>query len=194
MNLFSGIFPGISAMKNLHPMVVHFPIALLSVFFIMELLGVVFGAEKLRTGASWMLYLGALGAIAAVSAGWLAESTVTHSEVVHAIMERHEAFGISVLVIAVILSAWRLRYAHTLSGSLRFVYLFIAFIMLLLMSFGADLGGLMVYKHGVSVNAVVQPPGHNHGRDHPHATETKTGPQRDAGATHGGHGEPGHAH
>ena len=99
-DLMTGIMPGMAAMKNVHPLFVHFPIALLNAFFLMELLGVLLKKEGMRNAASWMLYLGTLGAAAAVIAGLQAASTASHNEVVHARMERHEGFGITVLVLS----------------------------------------------------------------------------------------------
>ena len=37
--LFSILMPGIASMENIHPLLVHFPIALLSVFFVLDLIG-----------------------------------------------------------------------------------------------------------------------------------------------------------
>lgn len=47
-DLLAKVFPGIAAMANIHPMTVHFPIALLNAFFLMELLGFLLKKEKLR--------------------------------------------------------------------------------------------------------------------------------------------------
>mgnify|MGYP001433306173 CR=1 FL=1 len=52
---------------NIHPIIVHFPIALLSGFLIAEILGLLSGSKDLRTAAKWMLYFGTLGALVAAS-------------------------------------------------------------------------------------------------------------------------------
>jgi len=158
-----GILPGVSQMTNIHPLFVHFPIALFNSFFVMEFFGVILKREDLRTAATWMLYLGTLGAVGAVSAGLWAASTVSHTEEVHAIMVRHGIFGITVLTLGVLLSVWRFYVNNKFSIKLHVLHLILAFIMLITMTFGADLGGLMVYKYGVSVKAVPQPKGHVHG-------------------------------
>ena len=155
--------PGISAMENIHPLFVHFPIAFLTAFFAIELLSALIGLERIRKVASWFLYFGTLGAIAAVSAGFRAAATVPHALEVHSIMENHKHLGLAVLSLALLLSFWRLFAGKSLSSiTLRVVYLFLAFVMVAAMTVGADLGGLMVYKHGVGVRAVVVEPGHSH--------------------------------
>ena len=158
--------PGISAMENIHPLFVHFPIAFLTVFFAAELLGALTGLERLRKAASWFLYFGTLGAIVAVSAGFKAAATVPHAHEVHSIMENHEHLGLAVLALALLLSFWRLFAGKSLASvTLRVIYLILAFVMVAAMTIGADLGGLMVYKYGVGVRAVVVEPGHAHTGD-----------------------------
>lgn len=65
------IMPGLAEMMNIHPLLVHFPIALLNAFVLMELLGLLLKKDEMRMAASWMLYLGTAGAAAAVTAGFL---------------------------------------------------------------------------------------------------------------------------
>jgi len=171
--LIGAVLPGFSQMPNIHPMVVHFPIALLGAFVAMELLGLLTGSDGVRAAGSWMLYLGALGAAVAVIAGLHAAGTVAHTDAVHAIIERHEGFGISVLVLASGLSLWRLAVRARFSARARAAHIAVAVVMVALMALGADLGGLMVYGHGVGVKAAqttpaAPAPGHVHDHTHSH--------------------------
>jgi uncharacterized membrane protein len=161
-DILAKVFPGIAGMANIHPMIVHFPIALFNVFFLMELLGFLLKKEKLRGAASWMLYLGTLGAAAAVAAGIRAVSTLPHTEEAHATMQAHRTLGIVVLALAILLSVWRLLAKERFSLKAQMIHLAVAFVMAGVMAFGADMGGLMVYKYGVAVAAVDQPEGHDH--------------------------------
>ncbi|HWP01050.1 MAG TPA: DUF2231 domain-containing protein [Methylococcus sp.] len=154
MAVFSDLFPGLSQMANVHPILVHFPIGLLFSFWMVEVLAVLAGRESLRRAASWMLYLGTLGAIAAVFAGFEAAATVEHDDVVHEIMERHEMLGLSVLGMAVLLSLWRLLRRARFSRFGQTLHLVLGLAMIVTMAFGTDLGGLMVYHHGVGVRAM----------------------------------------
>ncbi|MDP2690448.1 MAG: DUF2231 domain-containing protein [Deltaproteobacteria bacterium] len=159
------ILPGVSSMANIHPLFVHYPIAFLSVFFLVDLIGTVFKREPFHRAASWFLFFGTLGAIGAVAAGLQAAATVEHAEEVHAILKTHARLGIAVLSLALVLSFWRVfgKRGLLLSGRLRLVHLFMAFVMVVAMTFGADLGGLMVYRHGVGGKAVKVSGGHEHG-------------------------------
>ena len=164
IELISKILPGIGEMANIHPMLVHFPIALLNAFVLMELLAYLLKKEELRVAATWMLYLGTLGAAGAVAAGFVAAGSVPHDSEIHAIMIRHRNFGATVLCLSLILSIFRFISID----KTRTVQLFIGIITVVTMTFGADLGGLMVYKYGVAVQAAPQPEGHEHsgGDDH----------------------------
>ncbi len=148
------VLPGMGAMDNIHPLFVHYPIALFTAFFIAEFLGVVFKKEHFRCAASFTLYLGTIAALFTVLAGYYAAATVEHSEAVHAIMENHEGFGVTVLIIAVLLSLWRLFVRRRFSPKAQIVHLVMAFVLAVIVALGADLGGLMVYKYGVGGQAV----------------------------------------
>ena len=148
------ILPGVGSMDNIHPLFVHFPIALFSAFLIAEFVGVVFRKEDFRCAASFTLYLGTIAALFTVAAGYYAAATVEHPEVVHPIMERHEHLGVTVLVLAIILSVWRIRSQRRFSPRGQFLHILLAFILCVVIAFGADLGGLMVYRYGVGGQAV----------------------------------------
>ena len=56
-----------------HPRFVHFPIALLSTYILLEIIGVVFKKDFFSKAAHLILFLGVLGAVAAVLTGNMAE-------------------------------------------------------------------------------------------------------------------------
>lgn len=149
--MFSTILPGIAGMENIHPLFVHFPIAFFTAFFLFDFFGTVAKKEKLRYVASCLLYVGTISAAFTVLAGLFAADSVEHGEDVHEIMERHEHIGIAVLSLSLFLSAWRLKQWGLHSKSGNAVFLCLAGFLCVLLSLGADLGGLMVYQYGVSV-------------------------------------------
>lgn len=152
--MFAAVMPGVSSMANVHPLVVHFPIAFLVAFFIVDLIGTLIKKDSWRQLASGLLYLGAIGAAMAVVAGLMAAGSVEHGDNVHLIMLRHKTFGLSILCLSVVLSIWRLLSRGSIKGGVNIVFLVLAALLNILVILGADLGGLMVYKHGVAVEAV----------------------------------------
>ncbi len=161
--LISAVLPGVAEMPNIHPMLVHFPIALLNGFLLMEVLGFIFRKDDFRVAARWMLYLGTLGALVAVLAGLRAEATLSHTDAIHELLLRHKSFGITVLVLSVILSLWRIVREKRFKGGERVAHIILGAVMLAVMVHGADMGGLMVYKYGAGVKAVPVSEGHDHG-------------------------------
>ena len=159
--------PGLAEMANYHPLFVHFPIALLTTFFFLDLFGTLFRNDSMRHAASWLLYLGTLGALATVLMGLQAAENVAHGSAVHPIMEQHKIYGLTLTSIAVILTLWRLLSNHLITGMANTLHLLLAAIVCALLFLGADLGGLMVYKYGVSVKSAT-PPIDNYHHQHGH--------------------------
>jgi len=156
-DIFSSILPGIAGMDNIHPLLVHFPIAFLSVFFALDLVGTISKNPESRSVATWLLYFGTVAALFTVIAGLIAAESVAHGQNVHDIMERHEQIGISILSTAILLSIWRIKSGILPNGGANNFFLFLSALLCLLMMLGADLGGLMVYKYGVAVEAAPVP-------------------------------------
>ena len=155
-DLFANLLPGIAVLENVHPLFVHFPIALLSLFFIVDLVSSLANKSNWRDAASWFLYCGALFSGVTVAAGLIAAGSVAHGGDVHEIMENHEHLGISVFLLASALAVWRRMAKQRISGPANTLHLLCAAILALLLIFTADLGGLMVYNYGVAVVPMTQ--------------------------------------
>gem|GEM_PF-70861 len=173
-DIFPAIMPGLAGIQNLHPLLVHFPIAFLSAFFAVDLVGTLAKKAQWRAAASWLLYFGTVATALTVISGFMAADSVAHGENVHGLMERLEQIGVAVLVIAALLSVWRIAGGGVIRGAANGFFLASTALLCALMILSADLGGLMVYKYGVGVEAVKQPEdGHVHalghsGGDHAH--------------------------
>lgn len=151
--IFPALMPGLSNMDNIHPLLVHFPLAFLSAFFILDLVGTLAKKQHWRNVAGWLLYFGTIAALFTVIAGFMAANSVAHGDNVHDIMERHEHFGVSVLSLAIVLSVWRAKSGGIIQGGANVFFIMLSALLCVLMTLGADLGGLMVYKYGVAVEA-----------------------------------------
>lgn len=152
--IFIAFMPGIASLDNLHPLLVHFPIAFLSGFVLLDLLASLAKKPQWREFASALLYLGTGTALFTVIAGFIAARSVAHGENVHSIMETHEVFGIVILVLATALSVWRLKSGSQIQGEMNILHLILSGVLGLCLALGADLGGLLVYQYGVAVKAV----------------------------------------
>lgn len=63
-------------LAELHPIIVHFPIALLLASVALDFAAVLLRRASLVEGATWTLMLGTPGALAALASGWLSEKDV----------------------------------------------------------------------------------------------------------------------
>ncbi|MGR9114352.1 MAG: DUF2231 domain-containing protein [Gammaproteobacteria bacterium] len=159
-------------MANIHPLLVHFPIAFLIGFFLLDLLASLIGKKQWRDAAGAMLYFGTIGAALTVVAGFIAADTVAHGDDVHDIMTRHQAIGVAVLSLATLLSLWRFLAGSLIAGAANALFLILSGLLCLLLLLGADLGGLMVYRYGVAVDSraggVSESAAHSHQHSHQH--------------------------
>ena len=80
-------------MHPLHPMVVHFPIALLSASVLFDILSSRWCRQDMRAASLYTLILGLAGALVAVITGAVAEEVVEHSGVPERVLEIHETLG-----------------------------------------------------------------------------------------------------
>ncbi len=77
---------------RLHPMIVHFPIGLLVVGFILELATIGKRRQGLRQGINWMIYIGAGSAIIGAIMGWLLRTNDDYSG---GLVDLHQYMGIA---------------------------------------------------------------------------------------------------
>lgn len=102
----------VSWLGRLHPAVVHFPIALLIAAWLGELLNAWKYEPRLRTGVLFMVYLGAVSAVAAATLGWLNAAYGSQPADQIDTLSWHRWLGTSTALWAVVLAwqAWGLDF------------------------------------------------------------------------------------
>ncbi|HAZ42497.1 MAG TPA: hypothetical protein DCY52_09530 [Methylococcaceae bacterium] len=165
------LFSGIELLGlNVHPLIVHFPIALLASFIVIDTFGAVFKLHGWRRLGTQLLGLGALSTLPTIAAGFYAAFNTPHDAVTHAIMEHHQHAGIVVGVISSVLALWRILWGIPKELMARTLCTILTLILAVALSLGADLGATMVYGHGVAVKtspAAELPVNHVHGEESP---------------------------
>ena len=136
-------------MNNLHPMVVHFPIALLLSAWLLDVLALVTRRPHLHRFALCHLILGVIGAGAAVLTGLQAEDMAKHSFEMGQVMELHERCGIATLILGVGIVAWRLWRRDRWTPLTRAATMTLMTALASTVSVGAYLGGRLVYELGI---------------------------------------------
>jgi uncharacterized membrane protein len=135
----------------IHPMVVHFPIALLSAAVFFDLLGQRWRPEDCRTAGLYTLVLGFAGALVSVLSGAMAEEAVEHSGVPERVLEIHETLGFATFWLFAGLLGLR---AATWLGWIRerpFVSLALGLTAVAVLFVASYYGGSLVYEYGAGV-------------------------------------------
>lgn len=143
----------------LHPMIVHFPIALLIVAFAFDLAGLIARRTSLTQAALYCQVLGALGAVAAYLTGERAEEAVEHLASAHTVLERHEDLGRLLMYAAIAVAVIRIGLVwKRKADSQGAKALLAAFSLGLVFLVGATgfFGGQLVYNHGAGVAPIMQ--------------------------------------
>ena len=158
----------IREMLNIHPLVVHFPIALLLSSAVFYFSGLLFRWNGVLAAGRWTLLLGTISAALALWTGLEASETVSHGGATHEIMTAHQNFAFLVLGLSVILSFWVIFAKSDVPSKGRGLFLMALVLLCLVLVQGADLGGRMVFIDGVGVGQKSMLPEWTEGTEHEH--------------------------
>lgn len=137
--------------RTIHPMVIHFTIAIVYLSSLAGLAGLIFRKDSFYSRTFvWLLFLGVIAALAAGVAGVISEYYVSVSPVVSPILGTHKQDGELTGVAELI--AFGLQFLAYRRKKTVYIPAFIfAVIATILVSVTGSLGGSMVYDHGLGV-------------------------------------------
>ena len=149
----------IEIIPNWHPVFVHFTVALLSLsvgLYLATYLPLPAGVRaEWRVVAPWMLWLGAMFAIATVATGWLAYNSVDHDDVSHAAMTEHRNWALVTLTVFMVLALWsawgRWVNRESSKGAVGTIFLALLAVGGFLLASTAWRGAELVFRHGLGV-------------------------------------------
>ncbi len=165
---------------NLHPLMVHFPIALISVSAFFHVVASATRGKACAVHCAVLahatLWLGALAALPTAFFGWQAFNSVNHDEAGHAAMLIHRAWASGTVAALVLLAGWDARRSKVdaipawwFTGAVIGAWGMVATT--------AWHGGELVYRHGLGVIALPQAKA---GHDHVHGADEKARSNADA--------------
>ena len=139
---------------HLHPMIVHFPIALLIVGFLADVISLFVKKEFFSKAGFYLLILGTIGVIAAYFSGQYAGDGVTEAGALGQALETHE--NAAILTLWLLTGAALVRIAFVTLKRYSGVFKGIAFVLFLIgvvsIARTGSYGGELVYKHAAGVN------------------------------------------
>jgi len=130
---------------RLHPAMVHFPIGWITLLLLLELATVLLGRRELEPAGRWVLALGILGFLPALATGFLRADQFTVSAGIDSPVFLHRNLALLTLLICVAALALRWKAGKTLGGAMRWAYLTLVAMAVLLIGYVGHLGGKMVY-------------------------------------------------
>lgn len=139
-------------LAEFHPKVIHFPIAFFLAYVLLESIGAIFKKEFYSKAAHLFLFFGVLGALAAVLTGNQAEDAFEYwNKQSSDLVEEHELFATITLWYFTGLLVLRtfVTLKKKFSGVLTYAFVVLAIVGAYFVFHTGDLGGQMVYKHGV---------------------------------------------
>ena len=141
-------------MVKLHPAIVHFPVALISIAALFAVISLFRKNDFFKVATFWNLLFGVIGAMAAVFTGLIEEQNLLHNEEVHKILVKHKLNGFAIMILSQILLTWywvRKNKIGKKEYALWALLLVISSVMIIYQGF---LGGRMVFDKGAGVKPV----------------------------------------
>jgi uncharacterized membrane protein len=147
----------INFLAEIHTKVVHFPIALLTIYSLLEIVGIVFNKEFVTKSALLILCLGVISAFFAVLTGnqastnfkfWNSESS--------AILNSHQTYATYLLWVAIIVGVLRFFFIvkRKFSGPIKYLFILFALVIIFFVYETGIHGGDLVKKHGVGTELI----------------------------------------
>lgn len=162
---------------NFHPIVVHFPIALTIIAFLLSIAAYARRSHpvsaQLAAAGHFTLWLAAIGAATAVLFGWLAYNSVNHDDAGHAAMLLHRSWAVPTAVGLILLASWD-AWKYRVNELISVPMLFVLFLLSQSIAVTGWLGGEVVYRHGIGVLSLPASEGAGHSHHHEHGTTETT--------------------
>jgi uncharacterized membrane protein len=133
---------------EIHPMLVHFPLALMPTAIAADAVGAMTDNRTLMETGRTLMPLAVVSMAATGLAGFAAQEEVRAEGEAHDVLVTHRNLNVGLLVMSTALAVLRSRQDRPGPG-----YLLAGLAGAALMTYSGYLGGKMVYRHGVGVDA-----------------------------------------
>lgn len=135
----------------MHPIFVHFTIALTSASLVFDALGFFLGKPSLTAAGAWTLLGSAVMTLMTISTGLTSSTRAPVEEgEARSFLRAHMALGLIFFGLLVAITFWRVSLWRS-GQSVSWLYLMALAIVALVMTIQGYLGGELVYRYGVEV-------------------------------------------
>lgn len=138
---------------NIHPLIIHFPIAVLTTAVLFDFIYQIWDRNWLSKSSLALYLLGTLSSLAAFLTGKLAADSVNMPMQAELTVSNHSDMAQYTLIFFALYSLIRILFwwKSKLAKLVKIAFLIFALLGLLLLFKTADLGGKLVYKYGVGI-------------------------------------------
>ncbi len=151
------MLPGAQHLQNVHPLVIHFPIAFLIAATLFYFVAWIAKKEDFAKTGFWILLLGALSLAVSVGTGlYAAQGVMVHLSVRQNLLLPHKRLMIFTSAIWAIATIWAV-FTRPFPQKGRILFLVLLLAAVATMTIGADYGGRLVYDYNAGGNACCQP-------------------------------------
>ena len=128
-----------------HPLFVHFPIALLSCGYLFDILGIIFKKDEFISVGWWNLCLGVFSSFFTLITGFIADWEYGHFENIFPVFDTHGSTQLISIFAFTVMFVWRWRLNKSLPGDAIAisVYLFLGACATGLLFYGGHLGAIL---------------------------------------------------
>ena len=149
-------------LPNLHPIVVHFPIALLPAAALVDLLSLLWPRRRaLRDTATWLYLAGTVFALLAYASGRSGVDEMTLTPVVEPLVNAHESWAFRTTWFFAFFASLRLAVSYIFPSkrAIRLMAFALAVGGIVMLVETAEHGAVLVYQHGLGVRGAFPTPG-----------------------------------
>ena len=172
--MLDALLSGLTNSPNVHPVFVHFPVALWLVAAGAWLLWLFRRDESLWRFGRWSLRIGLLGAVAAIVSGYLAADAMGHHSPGHDLVHTHRDWMLWASGLALLTAIADHLVCRRLDRISRASLVVMGLVTAVVLIIGADRGGELVFRY--SIGTAGEPLPASDGHDHEHADETHLDP------------------
>ena len=140
----------------LHPIVVHFVIAMVVFSFICDVLGYFTGNSRLFEVSWWNLFVAAVAIFVAIIFGQFEAGLAQPYPAAQSVLTVHTIIGWSLSAIVVAIASWRFIIRRLNPGRLPPAYLGFATFLVCIVTLQVYLGTRLVWEYGLHVEPVVR--------------------------------------